>query len=45
MISVNHYNTPRNINSIGKILDNVIVEIINDEIACCGRKCHDGILE
>jgi len=42
MISVNHYNTPRNINSIGKILDNVIVEIINDEIHVAGENVMMG---
>ena len=36
MVSVNHYNSPRNINTIGKILDNVCVEIIDKEIQVSG---------
>ena len=36
MISVNHFEDPRNINSIGKILDNVLVNIINGEIQVSG---------
>jgi len=36
MISVNHYNNPRNIDSVGEILDNIIVEIVNNEIQVSG---------
>ena len=36
MISVNHFIAPRDINSIGKVLDNIDVEIINDEIQVSG---------
>ncbi len=36
MVSVNHVENPRNDKSIGKILDNVIVEIIDEEIQVSG---------
>jgi long-chain acyl-CoA synthetase len=36
MVSVNHISNPRNINSIGKIMDNVVVKIIDDEICVSG---------
>lgn len=36
MISVNHFENPRDIQSIGKILDNVSVNIINGEIQVSG---------
>ena len=36
MVSVNHYNNPRNIDSVGEILDNIIVEIVNNEIQVSG---------
>ena len=36
IVSVNHSTYPRNVDSIGKILDSVIVEIINDEIQVSG---------
>ena len=36
IVSVNHSIYPRNIESIGKILDSVVVEIINDEIQVSG---------
>ena len=36
MISVNHLSNPRDVNSIGKIMDNLIVKIINDEICVSG---------
>jgi long-chain acyl-CoA synthetase len=42
MISVNHYNNPRNIDSVGKILDNVIVEIVNNEIQVSGPNVMIG---
>ena len=42
MVSVNHMNNPRNLESIGKILDNVIVEIINDEIQVSGPNVMKG---
>ena len=43
MISVNHTNLPnRNINSIGKIMDNLIVEIVNNEILVSGPSVMPG---
>ena len=36
IVSINHINDPRNEQSIGKILNNVLVEIIDDEIQVCG---------
>ena len=36
MISVNHFNDPRNINSVGKILDNISVDIVDGEIQVAG---------
>ena len=36
MISVNHFESPRDTESIGKILDNVLVEIIDGEIQVSG---------
>jgi long-chain acyl-CoA synthetase len=42
MISVNHNVEPRDINSVGKILDNLIVEIINDEICVSGPSVMAG---
>jgi len=36
MISVNHISDPRDINSIGKVLDNVLVDIVNGEIHVAG---------
>lgn len=36
MVSVNHMDNPRNEKSIGKILDSVLVEIIEDEIQVSG---------
>ena len=32
MVSVNHLTFPRNEESVGKIIDDVIVEVLNDEI-------------
>lgn len=42
MISVNHHTSPREITSIGKILDNIIVEIIDDEIQVSGPNVMKG---
>ena len=42
MVSVNHIEHPRNINSIGKIMDNVIVKIIDDEICVSGPNVMTG---
>jgi len=36
MISVNHISDPRDINSIGKVLNNVLVNIVNGEIQVAG---------
>ena len=36
MISVNHFNSPRDVCSIGKVLDGIQVEIINGEIQVSG---------
>ena len=36
MVSVNHLIEPRDVNSIGKLLDDVLVEIVNDEIQVSG---------
>lgn len=42
MISVNHFKEPRNIDSIGKKLDNLQVEIVNGEIQVRGRSVMMG---
>ena len=42
MISVNHYTSPRNIYSIGFILDNVNIEIIDGEICVNGPNVTQG---
>ena len=42
IVCVNHYSNPRNIDSIGKKLDNIIVEIINNEIQVSGPSVMDG---
>jgi long-chain acyl-CoA synthetase len=42
IISVNHVENPRDIQSVGKILDNVIVDIINDEICVSGPSIMKG---
>ena len=42
MISVNHTSNPRNINSVGKIMDNVIVKIIDEEICVSGPNVMTG---
>ena len=36
MVSVNHFESPRNMESIGKILDGVSVEIVDGEIQVSG---------
>lgn len=42
IISINHQNYPRDIYSVGKILDNVIVEIIEKEICVSGPNIMKG---
>ena len=42
MVSVNHIDNPRNIDSIGKILDNLIVKIVNEEILVSGPSVMMG---
>lgn len=42
MISVNHMKDPRDINSIGAILDNVDIKIINGEICVSGKNVTSG---
>ena len=42
MISVNHINDPRDTNSIGSILDNIDVKIINGEICVSGPNVTNG---
>ena len=42
IISLNHSEKPRNIDSIGKILDNVEVKIIDDEICVNGPNLMSG---
>lgn len=42
MISVNHITNPRNENSVGKLLDNIIIEIINDEVCVSGPNVMKG---
>ena len=42
MVSVNHHTDPRNILSIGKILDDIIVEIIDNEIQVSGPNVMKG---
>lgn len=42
MVSVNHISSPRDVDSIGKILDNVIVEIIDGEICVSGENVMSG---
>ena len=45
MISVNHFEDPRNINTIGKILGNVIVNIVDEEIQVSGPNVMLGYWE
>ena len=42
MVSVNHLHNPREINSIGKILDNIDVKIFNGEICVSGPNVMEG---
>ena len=42
MISVNHFDNPRNIESAGKILDNVCVQIVHGEIQVNGPNVMSG---
>ena len=42
IVSINHYENPRNEDSIGKVLDNVIVEIIEEEIQVSGPNVMKG---
>ena len=42
MVSVNHMKFPRDINSVGKVLDDIIVEIINEEICVSGPNVMKG---
>ena len=42
MISVNHIVKPRNVDSVGKILDDLVVKIINDEICVAGPSVMSG---
>ena len=42
MVSVNHMECPRDENSIGKVLDNIIVEIIDNEIQVSGPNVMIG---
>lgn len=42
MVSVNHHTSPREITSIGKILDDIIVEIIDNEIQVSGPNVMKG---
>lgn len=42
MISVNHMTSPRNDESIGKVLDNLIVKIIDNEICVSGPSVMKG---
>ncbi len=42
MVCVNHMNDPRNEESIGKVLDNIIVEIVEGEIQVSGPNVMSG---
>ncbi len=42
MISVNHLSDPRDDKSIGKVMDNLIVKIIDDEICVSGPSVMNG---
>jgi len=42
MISVNHIHSPRNEDSVGKILDDLVVKIIDDEICVAGPSVMKG---
>ena len=42
MISVNHFQEPRDVETIGKVLDDILVEIVNDEIQVSGSNVMLG---
>lgn len=42
MVSVNHINSPRDVNSIGKVMDNLIIKIVNNEICVSGPSIMKG---
>jgi long-chain acyl-CoA synthetase len=42
MVSVNHIHSPRNMDSVGKILDDLIVKIIDNEICVAGPSVMKG---
>jgi long-chain acyl-CoA synthetase len=42
MVSVNHMNDPRNEESVGKLIDDVIVEVLNEEILVSGPNVMKG---
>lgn len=42
MVSVNHIHSPRNVDSVGKILDDLIVKIIDNEICVAGPSVMKG---
>lgn len=42
MVSVNHMLEPRDVESVGKVMDNVIVEIIDNEICVSGPNVMKG---
>ena len=42
MISVNHLSNPRDINSVGKVMDNLIIDIIDKEICVGGPSIMKG---
>lgn len=42
IVSVNHTNHPRDVESIGKILDNLVVKIVNNEILVSGPSVMIG---
>ena len=45
MVSVNHLTNPRDESSVGKLLDDVIVKIVNDEILVAGPNVMKGYWE
>ena len=42
MVSVNHLENPRNEESVGKLIDDVIVKVVNDEILVSGPNVMKG---